>query len=111
MKAALIQGGCDFGIGVLIQKPILFAPARVLLFSLGQSTQFVIPIGLQGIGHQSVIGIDLHISALSQVCFITSALDLFLTQPVCFLEPGLKQTGCVRNKSSALVMKQTWLSA
>ena len=50
----------------------------------------MIPIGLQGIGHQPVIGIDFHVSALSQVCFITSAFDLFLTQPVCFLEPGLK---------------------
>ena len=55
------------------------AAARILL-GLGQRAELVIPVGFQGIGDETVVGIDLQEALLGQVGLIACPLDLLLPQ-------------------------------
>src|SRR5215469_5746674 len=61
----------------------------ILLLGGVPCTQFVIPVGLQGIGYQAVCRIDVQVASLSQIGLIPSTLHLLFTQKVHLIQPGL----------------------
>ena len=62
--------------------------AKLLCF--GQHPQLVIPIGLERVGHQPIVGIHPQITPTCQFGFITGSLHLLLAQPVGFLQTRLQ---------------------
>ena len=54
-----------------------------------QCPQFVVPVGLEGIGYETVCGIDVKVTPLSQISLIPGSLDLLLAQTVHLIQSGL----------------------
>ena len=76
---------------LIIEQPaILLASFFVLLLSVGECSQFLVPVGLQRIRNQSVFRIDPHVAALRQFRFIASTLDMLASQAIRFIEARLQ---------------------
>ena len=67
----------------------LSAPFEFFLCVL-ESTQLLVPLRFQDIGHQAVAGVDLHEPATRQIGVVAGALDLLLTQRVGFVDACVK---------------------
>ncbi|MCK7529050.1 MAG: hypothetical protein MZV64_71590 [Ignavibacteriales bacterium] len=63
--------------------------ALVLLGRL-QGAQLIVPIGLQGIGHQAMVGIDPQIAPPGQLGLVTRPLHLVVAQRIGFIPASLK---------------------
>ncbi len=62
----------------------------VLLFGLTQLTQRIVPVGLEAVGHQSVVGIDRQIASPRRFGPMTGPLDVAGAQRVGFAGAGFK---------------------
>jgi hypothetical protein len=74
------------------QAAISLALAFVLLLILRQRAEFLVSIGLQGIGHQAVRRVHMPVTALGQLSFIVNALHLGAAEAIRFLRPRLTST-------------------
>ncbi len=72
--------------------PVRLALAFIVLLSLGQCTQLVVPVRLQRVSHQSVLGIDRHVAPACQFRLIPSPLHLPMAQAVRFVDARLEST-------------------
>ena len=50
----------------------------ILFLDVGKRPEFLVPFGLERVGHESVVRIDLHVTPPGQVGFVPSALDLLV---------------------------------
>jgi hypothetical protein len=69
---------------------ILCALVLASLLCLSQQSQFVIPVRLQGIGHEAVIRIYANVATPGQFSVIARPLDLLLPESVGFIQPALQ---------------------
>ena len=66
------------------------ALSLILLLGLGQRTQPLVPIRFQGVGHQAILGIDLHEPLPGQVGLVAGTLDVLSPQAIRLVQPLLQ---------------------
>ncbi len=57
-------------------RSLLLASAFIFVGGLGMKTQLFVPIRLEGIGDEAVVGIDFHITPTRQLGFVSHPLDM-----------------------------------
>jgi len=67
------------------QFAILYTLVFASLLGFLQLSQLVVPVCLQGVSDQTVIGIDAHITDSRQLGFVARPLDLLLSQLIGFV--------------------------
>jgi hypothetical protein len=53
----------------------------------GQCPKLLIPVGFKRIGHQAILGIDLHEPFLCRIGVVAGARDVLLSQPIGLVQP------------------------
>src|SRR3954470_23285686 len=71
-------------------RSVLLPLLLVVLLCFRQRTELVVPVRLERVRDQAIRGIDVKITALCQVGFISRPFDLFLAEMVHFLDSRLK---------------------
>jgi hypothetical protein len=85
----VMRQGCDTRTLLFVDlSPIVFALV-ILLLGCMQRPQFVVPVGLEGIGYETVRWIYVKVASLSQVSLIPGSLNLLVAQTVHFIQSGL----------------------
>jgi hypothetical protein len=69
-------------------SPIVLALLLLLLLGCLQCPQFVVPVGFEGIGYQTVRGIDVKVTPLSQIGLIPGTLHWLLAQTIHLVPSG-----------------------
>ena len=73
----------DLGPALLGQRRAVgHAPPLVLLLRRRERPQLGVPVGLEGVGHEAVVGVDAQVAALSQLGLVAGPLDLPVAEPV-----------------------------
>jgi hypothetical protein len=70
------------------QTSVAATLAIVVFLGDGQRPQLDVPLRLQGVGDETVVGIDTQVAALCQLSFVAGAFDLLATQPVGLVGSG-----------------------
>jgi hypothetical protein len=60
---------------------VALASALVFLLGAGESTELPVPLGLEFVGHQTIVGIDLHEAPARQVSLVSRSLHLARPKP------------------------------
>ena len=82
------QGEDALAFVVVDREPIGFALALILLLGIAQGAQLGIPVRFEGVGDESIRGVDLHVAVPRSIDFVLDTLDLAVPQTVGFVEAG-----------------------
>ena len=89
------------------EPPIGLVPALMILLRRRERPQLVVPVGLERVRHQAVVGIDAEVPALGELGLIAGPLDLGPPEPVGLGRPGRElgldaESGLERERTDGL---------
>ena len=89
-QAGEVGGEADDLLAPLLVEPCSVGCrlAFVVLLGLGQGPELGVPVGLQGVGHEAVVGIDPAVAALGELGLVACRLEFLATQAIHFFAPG-----------------------
>ena len=79
-----VGGECaDLGVLLVAERPVACLPrALVVVFSVGEFAQLVVPVGFERVGDESVGGVDGEVAAAGRLGGVLGALHAHLANPV-----------------------------